>query len=599
MDGAQPDWDMEAFFPGVESGEFLGFRDGLRRELAELLERLRALPALTAASLEDWTQALLALEALGQRAGHLQTYLSCRRAADSSDSAVARETAAMGKPLSLLQKMSVTVQQALARASEAEFKALANAPELRDVRYFLERARTRAGFSMEQALEDLAAELAVDGINAWGRLYGQLSGVLEFELNVAGQPPRRVPVSMARTLMEDPDRAVREAAFEGSNGAWRGAADTVAACLNAISGTRLSLYPRRGVVHFLDPALFDACIERRTLETLLDVVRSRQELARRYLRRKAELLGLERLAFYDVSAPLPGTQGARIDWGQARERVSRAFGDFHPELGALSESAFTERWIDHQPRASKRPGGFCASAPLLGQSRIFMTFNGAEGDLSTLAHELGHAFHGRVMDDMRPWQRRYPMTLAETASTFAEQVVTEAALAAPGLDANGRRAILDQRLAAAATFLCNIPMRFDFEHALYERRAAGELTVDELQTLVLEAQRKNYGDALDPEGLDPMFWASKLHFYITSLSFYNFPYTFGYLFSLGIFARARREGAGFFPIYQELLRKTGSGSAEEVAASVLGVDLQEPEFWNQSIDLIEADLERFVALAEE
>jgi oligoendopeptidase F len=456
--------------------------------------------------------------------------------------------------------------------------------------------RRRAAFAMDAALEGLAADLAVDGISAWGRLYGQVSGKLELTLEVEGEPPRRLPVSMSRTLLEDPDRAVRAAALKGSNAAWESVGDTVAACLNAISGTRLALYERRGIEHFLQPALLDAAISQRTLDAMLSTVRSRHDVPHRYLRKKAELLGVPKLGFHDLMAPLPGGDQARISWERARNDVHAAFDGFYPALAQLAQRAFDERWIDHTPRAAKRPGGFCASSSLIGQSRVFMTFNGASGDVQTLAHELGHAFHGWVMRDMRPWARGYPMTLAETASTFAEQLTVDAALEAA--DERGRLAILDQRLLDAATFMCNIPMRFDFEHALYERRASGEVPIGELHALMEQAQRDNFGDTLDPEQLDPWYWASKLHFYITEISFYNFPYTFGFLFSLGIFARAKQEGPAFLPRYEELLRRTGSGDAEDVARDALGVDLGEPDFWNASIDLIEQDLDAFLAAAD-
>src|SRR5690606_25952168 len=240
-------------------------------------------------------------------------------------------------------------------------------------------------------------------------------------------------------------------------------------------------------------------------------------------------------------------------------------------------------------------GGFCSSSQLIGQSRIFMTYNGAFGDVQTLAHELGHAFHNWVMRDLRPWQRGYPMTLAETASTFAEQLIIDAAL--EGAGPAERLALLDQRLLEAATFTLNIPMRFDFEHALYSRRPAGELSVGELKEMMIEAQRANFGDALDPDQLDPWYWASKLHFYITGVGFYNFPSSFGYLFSLGIFARARKEGPDFLPTYERLLRQTASAPAEVVAREVLGVDLGGPDFWNASLDLIAEDLAAYEVAA--
>ncbi len=400
---------------------------------------------------------------------------------------------------------------------------------------------------------------------------------------------------MVRTLLADAEPEVRTGALRGSARAWETVGDSVAACLNAISGTRLTLYARRDVEHFLEPALFDAGIERETLETMFRVVRSRQELARRYLRRKKEMLGLERFGFQDRTAPVGSVGKTRIPWEEAKRQVCEAFGSAYPSLRRFAEGAFAGRWIDFNPREGKRPGGFCSSSSVIGESRIFMTFNGAPGDVQTLAHELGHGFHGSLMKDMRHWQRRYPMTLAETASTFAEKLVTDAALSAPGLVEEERLGLLDARLQDADSFLLDIPMRFDFEHALYAARGDGELSVSQLKEMMLDAQRKNFGDALDPEQLDPWFWASKLHFYITGISFYNFPYTFGYLFSMGIFARAKAEGAAFLPEYEALLRATGSAPAEQVAADALGVDLREEAFWNASLDLVEEDVLAFGA----
>jgi oligoendopeptidase F len=447
---------------------------------------------------------------------------------------------------------------------------------------------------MAPELEDLAADLDTTGLSAWSRLYDRVSGTLEFELAVPGREPRRVPVALVRSLLEDAAPAVRRAALLGSNAAWERVGDVAASCLNAISGTRLLLYRRQGVPHFLDPALFDSAISRRTLDALLDAVRGRGELARAYLHRKAQILfGTRTLGFQDLLAPLPLEGLGRVPWPEARERVLRAFARFHPELESFARRAFDGRWIDWEPRPGKRPGGFCSSSPVIRESRVFLTYGGAPGDVSTLAHELGHAFHAFAMRDLRPFALRYPMTLAETASTFAERLLADARLAEPGLPAAERLALLDGRMQDAATFLLNIPMRLHFETALYEERARGELSPRRLGELMREAQRAWYGDTIAEEELDPWFWASKLHFYIAGLSFYNFPYTFGFLFSLGLYARAREQGSAFLPRYVELLRRTGRMSAEDVARSSLGVDLGEPVFWNASLDLVAEDARAF------
>jgi oligoendopeptidase F len=590
-------WDLTPFFPNFDGVEYRAFRAQLESDLARLRSEIAELGVLSRERLSAWADLLLRLEHATARSAHLASYLGCLSAADSRDEAVSRELASASAARAEQEKVYVLVRGALRGADDDLFAELCADARLRDAVWFLTRVRERARWSMSAPEESLAADLDANGLSAWGRLYSRLSGKLEFALELPGRPTRHLPVSMTRTLLEDPDPGVRRAAFSGANAAWARSADTTAACLNAIAGTRLALYERRGVADFLEPALFDACISRGTLEALLDAVRDRAELARRYLRRKARLLGRERLGFSDLLAPLPQAPSERADFASARAQIESAFEAFHPPLGVFARKAFERRWIDWESRPGKQPGGFCSGSSLLEESRIFLTFNGAPGDTSTLAHELGHAFHGELMSGVRPWSRRSPMTLAETASTFAEQAVIDDSLARAAGSASSRLAILDGRLQDAAVFLLNIPARFSFERALYQERASGELSISRLCALMLEAEREWYGDALDEAELDAWFWASKLHFYITSTSFYNFPYTFGYLFSLGLFARAKREGPAFMPRYEALLRSTGSGSAESVARDAIGVDLAKPDFWHASLDLVEETLTEFLELS--
>jgi oligoendopeptidase F len=589
------DWDMTPSFPEFDGEVYRAFRSDLARDTAALRDEIAAAEALAVTSVPAWVERLGRLEEIATRSGQLGGYLGCLGAADSRNEAVARETASAVSARVELDKSYTAVHEVLRAAAPDVFDLLVGAPELAGAAYFVGRLRERAAFRMDRELEMLASELGVDGISAWGRLYDRVSGTLEFDLEVPGRPTERHPVAETRSLLESSDPEVRRAALAGSNRAWEQMGEVVSGCLNAIAGTRHSLYRRRGVEHFLDPALFDAGIERATLDTLLGVVEERAGVARRYLHRKAELLGRDRLGFQDLMAPLPLPHAPALDWNAACERVVGAFSAFYPELGRFAEEAIERRWIDHGRRPGKRPGGFCSTSTRIGESRIFMTYGDTLGDLFTLAHELGHAFHGRVMRGMRGWACRYPMTLAETASTFAEQLVIDAVLEDPAASPFARAAILDSCMRDAAVFLLNIPMRFHFEHAFYEERLKGEVPPSRLNELMIAAQQRCYGDVLAPDELDPWFWASKLHFYITGTSFYNFPYTFGYLFSQGIFARAKASGPTFLPRYEELLRRTGSAPAEAVASESLGVDLREPGFWNESLDRIEAHAQRFEA----
>ncbi|MEN8160574.1 MAG: M3 family oligoendopeptidase [Myxococcota bacterium] len=591
----EADWDLTPYFDAIDGEVYRAFRATLAADVEALQGEAGALGPLCEESRDAWAALLVRLEDAQARNRHLASYLGCRGAADARDAVVQRETASASAATAELEKVFVSVRAAVRDVEDGAFEALLDDEHLRPCRYFLERLRQRARLSMDRDQEALAAELAVTGIGAWGRLYDTVSGKLTFELAVPGRAPERLPVAATRSLLEHPDPVTRRAALEGANAAWERVSDTLAACLNAIAGTRHTLYARRGVGHFLEPAAFDSGIATSTLDAMLSTVRERFGVGRRYLRGKARCYGQERLGFQDLLAPLPSEPAGAISWDAAREQVAAAFRELSGELADFAEHAFARRWIDYRPRDGKRPGGFCSSSSVIGESRIFMTYRDTLGDVSTLAHELGHAFHSWVMRDMRPWSRRYPMTLAETASTFAEQLVTDAVLAREDVPAEARATMLDARAQDGATFLLNIPTRFDFERAFYEERREGEVGVDRLKELMLDAQRAVYGDALDPEQLDPWFWASKLHFYISGLSFYNFPYTFGYLFSMGLFARARREGPDFVPRYEALLRETGSATAEEVARNALGIELGGPEFWNESIDLVEAAVDRFEA----
>ena len=591
---AEADWDLSAYFASLGDAGYLGFRDALEADAAALEETLLTLGPLGDGNLAAWRAALLRLEELAARAAHLGSYLGCLSAADARDEDARREVARLARLRAALAKRYARARAALAAAPAATFARLLDEPALAASRHFLGRLREEAARRMPAELEELAADLEVTGLAAWSRLYDQVSGTLSFDLELPGEAPRRVPVSLVRSLLGDARAELRRAALAGANRAWASQADTLAACLNAIAGTRLELCRRRGV-HFLEPALFDAGITRATLDAMLEAVAARRELPRRYLRRKAELLGRARLGFQDLEAPLPFADAERVSFDAARERILAAFGRYHPALGAFAARAFAGRWIDWSPRPGKRPGGFCTSSPWISESRIFLSFGGAAGDVATLAHELGHAWHGQLMGGLGAWARRYPMTLAESASTFAEQIVHEASLGDPSAGAAVRLAVLDRRLRDGAAFLLNLPMRFAFERALYEERAAGELAPERLCEAMAEAQRDAYGDALAEDELDPWFWASKLHFYIAGISFYNFPYTFGYLFSLGLFVRAAAEGPGFLPRIEELLRLAGQGTPERLARRCLGAELEEPGFWHASIDAVESDLARFEA----
>ena len=324
----EPDWDMTSWFAEFDGEAYRSFRAELEADTAALRADFGD-PAepLDTASLSRWADRLVRLEDVSARSGHLDSYLDCIGSADSRNEAIARETASAAAAGVELEKCYAALYEVLRHADDPTFGQLLAAPALEAASYFVTRLRRNARFRMDVALEMLASELDVDGKAAWGRLYDRISGSLEFELAIPGKAPERRPVAATRSLLESPDPAGRRAALGGANAAWEGAGDVVAACLNGIAGARHTLYARRGVAHFLDPARFDAGIERETLEVMLGVVEERAEIARGYLRRKARLLGVERMGFQDLMAPLPtrGEPTETIDWDGARQRVVAAF----------------------------------------------------------------------------------------------------------------------------------------------------------------------------------------------------------------------------------------------------------------------------------
>ena len=452
---------------------------------------------------------------------------------------------------------------------------------------------------MSPEKEMLSADLGVDGLHAWGRLYDSISGKLEFDMAFPDGRTERRPMSQRRALMEDPDRRVRQAAFDGGNRAWESMEDVAAAALNAISGTRLTLNQHRGVDHFLDVARFQASISPGTLDAMFAAIAEQIELPRRILALKSQLMGIEGVAWYDLSAPLPLPDQGQLSWEEGTDLVVRSFAAAYPRLGEFLDQVCERQWIEHAPRPGKRPGAFCTGSLLTRESRVYMTYNDTLGDVLTLAHEIGHAFHSYIMRDVRTYAHFYPMTLAESASTFGEMILTEGILADPSFSPAQKASALDQEISHGAIFLLDIPVRYQFEKKLYEERADGEITVSRLKELMVETQRDVFGDALAQGGEDPYFWASKLHFYITGVTFYNFPYTFGFLLSRGLYSMFKQEGSDFLPRYEEFLRLTGSDTAEGVARRALGRDLEDTQFWTEAIQTLEAPLAELEKLLPE
>lgn len=586
-------WSLESWFSGFGKPDYTDFKTALVRDI----EAMKARTADLGADMAGFAKTINAIETLGDRLGHLSAYLGCLSADDANDEAVKADEAWIATLEAESTKLMASLRSALAALSDTAFASLLADPSLKNAEHSVRRLRHEGQHQMTAEMEALAADLNVNGLHAWGRLYDTLTGKMEFEMTFPDGRKEIVPMSRRRALMSEPDRKLREAAFHDGQKPWNDHATTLAAGLNGIAGTRLSLYGRRGLPHFLDTPLFDGAMSRRSLDAMLEAIHANIELPRRALRKAAKLQGTPALHYFDLEAPqIAAPDEKELTWDEACKTVDQAFSAAYPKLGAYFREMLAQRWIEAQPRAGKRPGAFCTGSQLKHEERVYMTFHRTVHDMVTLAHEVGHAWHSCVLRPARSFAASYPMTLAETASNFGEMILLSGLMNDPGITEATKAYLLDQEMLRAHAYLINIPMRYEFEKAFYTERAGGELSVSRFGELMNEAQRKLYGDTLLPDGTDPMFWAYKMHFFITGVSFYNFPYVFGYLLSQALFARFKAEGAAFLPRYETFLSMTGSATCEEVVKQTLGEDLTSPDFWATALKAMEPSLVAYEAV---
>lgn len=591
-------WDLTGYFPEFNGPEMLDFKKKLAADVKALQKKGAALAPLSAKTAGAWERLLLSAEDLENRLGHIISYVHCLEAAHADRDEYAAENAKLELLAAEYSKFDVDLLRAFKDAPKPVFRAFVEREKLRTAAHSLRRVKERAERTMSTPEEKLAADLGVDGFHAWNRLYNKLSSRLEFDMVWPDGRKERLPISRWRALMSDADRKVGRAAFEGGNRAWAGIEDVCAAALNAIAGTRLALYKRRHVKHFLDQALFGAGIKRRTLDAMYAAIHKNMEPVRDIVRVKAGAMGRKGLAFFEREAPLPMKDARLYTWEEGSAKVAAAFGRVYPALGGYYKDFLQKRRLESESRGGKRPGAFCTGSGLIKEQRVYMTFNGSLGDVNTIAHETGHAWHGWLLKDMRPWAREYPMTLAETASIFGEHLLAEGIQADPRVGETQKLIMLDEYLSGAAVTILDITVRFEFEKAFHEERQKGEAPAKRLKELMVKAQKDVFGDALEPGGEDPLFWASKLHFYMTGVSFYNFPYTFGFLLAATLFRKFKEECPSFLPKYEKFLRLTGSDTVENVVKRSLGADIGDSRFWETAIRGLAEPLARYKTLLE-
>ena len=587
-------WDLDSLFPGGVDGP--AFRGALQEVEASIAESGRRLDDLSqdASSHESLAAVVQELSTLAAKLHEAAAFTSCATAENVADEKAQAAHAKVHELSAGINRLWKRVDEAFLAMDEQEWQAFLALPGMQEVAFALNERRDEAKRAMPPDKEALAGDLAVDGYHAWGEMYYRISGMIRVKVE-GPEGVRSLSVAQAQNeWSHHPDRKTRQHVFARFEEAWQEQAGLLAECLNHIAGFRLALYRNRGWEEILSEPLDYNRMRRETLEAMWEAVAEGADVAVKYLQRKAAVMGAGAPAYYDVEAPV-ATAGS-LSFDEAAEMIVDTFESFSPAMAQLAREALEKRWIEAENRPGKRAGGFCTRFPLSRQSRIFFTFDNSTGSAATLAHELGHAFHNVVLADLPYLLTGVPMGLAETASTLAEKLVTDASKR-NAQSPKERLAIVNDGAKRSVSFLMNIRARYLFEVEFYKERKRGNVPPDRLSELMLAAQKEAYRGAL--EVYHPLLWASKLHFYLTGVPFYNFPYTFGYLFGHGVIDWARSEGKGFEERYVGLLKDTGSMTVEELAKRHMGVDLTRPEFWRRAVALALEDAEEFLSLTSE
>lgn len=460
---------------------------------------------------------------------------------------------------------------------------------LKEHEFILREIISNSQYNLNEDVEGVIAKMKLNASSNWSKLQGYLGSMatIEYDGNTH-------TLSSIRNLAYSHDAKIRKEAYEKELELYTKIEDAIAFAMNSIKGEVNTISALRGYENALEQTLIASRMSKETLDALMGAIESYLPTFRKYLNHKAELLGhTNGLPWYDLFAPFETSNPKEYTVEDSREFILDSFGHFSDDLQEMARTAYDDRWIDFLPREGKRDGAFCSNQPQIKQNRILTNFDGSISDIVTIAHELGHAYHGMMVEDLSILNTNYSMPVAETASTFCENIVFNAALKTASDEE--KLVLIENSISDLTQITVDIMSRYKFESEVFERRQTEFLFASDLKEIMVQAQRDTYGDGLDPEFLHPYMWACKGHYYSGGLSYYNFPYAFGGLFALGLYAQFENEGASFVPKYQELLKATTTASCEDVAM-MAGIDVTQEAFWKSSLDVVAKRIDDFIAL---
>jgi oligoendopeptidase F len=600
MDQSPPHWDLTNVYPGLETAEFNTALDNLKQKIVRLEILFKEQVTGTSPEKDNNKLANLIGEFLDQLnqtlelSGTIRAYISSYVSTDSRNLTARRIQSEFDQIGVQLRKLSTQFRSWIGKLSPMLNEIIPKHPTTQAHAFMLYETAEQSQYLMSEAEETLSAELSLSGSSAWARLQGTISSQLSADFELDGQV-NRLPLPAIINLHSHPDESVRKRAYETELSLLDSVREPLAACMNGIKGTVNTLNRHRGRQDALHSSIDTARIDRQTLEAMLGAMQASFPIFRKYFLTKARRIGKEKLAWWDLWAPV--SDGKKMyTFAEASQFILEHFTVFTPHLADLAKRAFDNHWIDGEQRDGKRGGAFCMGVPGVKESRVLCNFDGSLGQVSTIAHELGHAYHNHCAFEAgkTELQRSTPMTMAETASIMCETIIKQAVLNQVS-DPQDELAILETILIGDSQVIVDIYSRYLFEKEVFERREKSELSADDFCVIMEQAQKATYGEGLDETHLNKYMWAWKPHYYSEGLSFYNYPYSFGLLFGIGLFAIYQQRGSAFIPDYQKLLASTGEASAAELALR-FGINIGEQKFWEDSLSVIAQRIERYCLL---
>ena len=580
------EWNLNDLYTGYDSEAF-------QQDFAALDTHINAMNALAESlgqrdphsTLKAIIEQLSAYQTLTRRLG---AYLSLRQSANTAD----QQTVSMNSRFQIKTSQSALASTRFQKwiAAQDLDALIPGDPLFQQHAFWLQEIRSHAAHTLSDEVEDAIGKMELNGSNAWAQLQEYMTSTVAVTMD--GQD---YTLSSIRNLAYSTDPTVRKKAYEAELKAYDKIKDAVCFALNSIKGEANTVSELRHFDSVLDMTLFNSRMRKETLNAMFTAIDEALPRFHAYLRHKAELLGYtDGLPFYELFA-LMGKSTRTFTTDEAKAYLIQNFTPFSKDVAGIIERAFDEEWIDFFPRKGKVGGAFCCNLPMLKQSRVLTNFDGSLSDVVTLAHELGHAYHGHRIENHSPLNTRYSMPVAETASTFNETVIMNAAIRDAASDEE-KMMLIESTLQDVTQVICDIYSRYLFETEVVEKRKDGFLFSDDLEDIMLRAQKKAYGTGLDHNQLHPYMWICKSHYYDAGLNFYNFPYAFGCLFAKGLYAQYQKEGPAFVDKYNRLLEATTVSSVEDVAA-MAGIDITQPDFWRDSLAIVETMIDEFIALS--